>query len=258
MNISKLAALLGLCLLGLCFSGCASSGSEPTADRPPIAPTTSVPPPPLQTLVEGDVSFPCGPLWPEDEKITVRGLYRTSGDRAYLDIYRPQSEGPACWARFFVERDLGLGKVEWQNPRYLEVTGLLSAERWSSAGLWDLKVTDWVLLRFDLAEAQSACLDAVVAQSAALHDLDWAALAIAPYYTATIGFRPTVAERGQFQVKALGADDSRPFVYLTVEGPELPEYRPLVRRWVAVDCLYDLEKGQVKELVATIRGEVQE
>lgn len=228
-----------------------------------VDPSAALPGPPLRTRPEGLASAPCGPLWPEGERITVRGLYRTSGEQAYLDVQHLQPEGPPCWARFFLQPDPGrggldLGAVDWHDPGYVEVTGQLSSERWSSAGLWDLQVADGTVLPWEPAAVRAACLEAVLAQAVVLADLDWAALALPSYYTATVDFFPSPEQVAQFEVQLLGADEARPVVVATAEGAELPPWRPLVRRWVAVDCLYDLERGQVVELVATIRGEVQE
>lgn len=233
-----------------------SCGSEPTGSAllstPPV-------PPPLRTRGEMVSLSPCGPLWTEGVSATVRGLYRRSGEQAYLDVVHifPGNAEP-CWARFFLREDLGLGAVSWDVPRYVEVTGRLSASSWSSAGLWDLEAERWTLLPLDVSAVQQACREAVAAQTAALQALDWAALAMPTYVTGTMGFVPSAEALARPAVRLLGADDRQPLLFLEARGPDLPPVRPLVTRWIAVECLYDLARGQVVELVATIRGEVQE
>lgn len=241
-------AVVGLLVMSSC-------GSEPTASAlstPPVLPL-------LRTRSEMVSLSPCGPLWTEGALATVRGLYRRSGGRAYLDVAHIFPDGAVpCWARFFLKEDLGLGAVDWDAPRYVEVTGRLSASSWSSAGLWDIEAERWTLLPLDVSAARRACQGAVAAQTAALQALDWAALAMPTYVSGTSGFVPSAEALARPAVRFLGIDEQRPLLLMEARGPDLPPVRPLVTRWVAVECLYDLERGQVVELVATIRGEVQE
>jgi hypothetical protein len=238
--------LLGLLLL----SGCGETRAA--------APATPAALPPLRTRSEGVASGPCGPLWPEGEQVTLRGFYRTSGNQAYIDVSHILTGAPPCWARFFLDRDLGLGAISWDSPAYVEVTGQASTERWSSAGLWDLQVTRWTDLSWSSAAATVACRQAVAAQAATLRGIEWSSLASPAYVTGTVGFRPAVEDLASLSWRPIGADDSRPLLLLEARGPDLPPVRPLVYRWVSVDCVYSLETQQVAELVATIRGEVQE
>jgi len=248
------AALFPCCFLGMLLLF--SCGQVPTADpgRTDVAGSA----PALHTRPEAVSHTPCGPLWSEGEEATLRGLYRTSGEQAYIDVVRVQSGAPPCWARFFLDRDIGLGAVSWDAPYYLEVTGRPSSARWSSPGLWDLQVARWSELPFDTGTAREACRQAVAAQSAALQQLDWAALASPAYVTGTAGFRPAGADLAQAEVDIIGADDREPLLVMEAVGPDLPQVRPLVRRWVSVECVYDLEQARVTALVATIAGEVQE
>ncbi len=228
--------------------------SSPTAPAPTVPSAV-----PLSTRPEPGALPPCGPLWPEGEPLTLRGLYRTSDGQGYLDLFHEQADAPPCRARLFLlNGDLGLGPVEWADPPYLEVTGQLSSERWSSLGLWDLRVEKWSSLPFDPEAVRSACREAVRVQAAALASLDWAALAMSSYYSDTLGVRPAWGDPAGLKVQILAADEVRPLFLVQIDGPELPASRPLVRRWAAVECLYDLEAGRVRSLVATIRGEVQE
>ncbi len=252
-SASRLAAgwLTCLCLCGPLFL--AACGDLPAAG-------TAVPsaPVPLRTRGEGIASAPCGPLWPTDGAITLRGLYRTSGSQSYLDVSRIVTGTAPCWARFFLDRDLGLGTVAWDAPAYIEVSGWVSSERWSSAGLWDLRVTGWVELGWGDAAAWSACGQAVSAHATALQGLDWSGLATPAYVTGTAGYRPALEDLDDLPWLPIGADDGRPLLLLEAHGPDLPPVRPLVSRWISLECVYDLEAGRVLELVATIRGEVQE
>ncbi len=212
----------------------------------------------LRTAPETAASSPCGPLWPEGPEITLRGLYRTTSKQAYLDVARPAADGTRCWARFFLDRDIGLGAVAWAEPRYVEVAGRVSSGHWDSPGLWDLQVARWTLLPLDTAAVRSACRGAVVAQAPALQSADWAALASPAFVTGTAGFRPEAAALSAVTVQLAGADDRGPLLLLTARGPELPAVRPLVTRWVELECVYDLDRAQVVALTATIRGEVLE
>jgi len=236
-------ALLSLLTLSEC-------GATPdTFSTPPVLP-------PLRTRSELVAVPPCGPLWAEGASATVRGLYRTSGDRAYLDIVHAGE--PPCWARILLQPDLGLGAVSSDAPRYVEVTGRLSSSAWSTAGLWDLEVERWTLLSLDVAAAQQACQEAVAGQTAALQAVDWAALAMPTYVTGTAGFVPPAEGLARPAVHLLGTDDRQALLFLEARGPDLPPVRPLVTRWVAVECRYDLSSGRVLELVASIRGQVEE
>lgn len=217
-------------------------------------------PPALETRPEQETPVPCGALWDEGTPVRLRGLYRTSGDQPFLDVLRLSAPGQTpCWARFFLlGQDLGLGKVAWGAPRYVEVSGRLASDRWSSAGLWDLAVSGWAVLPLDVTEAERTCRQAVAAQTKALQALDWAGLAAPSYVTGTAGFVPAAGALAQATFQPLGVDDREPLLLLEARGPDLPAVRPLVTRWVAVECVYNLEQGRVLQLVATIRGEVQE
>jgi hypothetical protein len=157
-----------------------------------------------------------------------------------------------------LDKDLGLGKITWDTPAYVQVTGLLSAGRWDSPGLWDLQVIRWQALPLDVAAVQASCRSAVATQVLALQALDWASLALPSFITGTAGFRPSAADLANVVVRLDGADDRSPLLVLTARGPDLPNVRPLVHRWVAVECVYDVGQKQVVEVVATIQGEVQE
>lgn len=234
---------LGLLFLGACTSGRAS----PLRNPPP------------HTRPEGVGRSPCGPLWEEGAEATLRGLYRTSSQGAYLDVSHFSADGSSCWARFFLlSRSMDLGTVPWEAPLYVEVGGWLSAGRWSSPGLWDLQVERWSVLPLDGPAVREACQAAVEAHLSELEALDWAALALPSYVTGTAGFRPDEEGLRRLEMQFLGSDDGQPLLLLEGRGPALPPVRPLVERWVAVECVYDLAQGQVVELVATIRGEVHE
>lgn len=212
----------------------------------------------LRTRPEEIGRTPCGPLWEESTVVTLRGLYRTSGGEAYLDVLHFFSDGSSCWTRFFWVGGAAPGTVSWEAPLYVEVTGRLSAGRWSSPGLWDLQVERWSVLPLDGPVVREACQAAVTAHLSDLEALDWAALALPSYVTGTAGFRPDAEGLRRLELHFLGSDDSRPFLLLEGRGPALPPVRPLVERWVSLECVYDLAQGQVLELVATIRGEVHE
>lgn len=222
---------------------------------PAIFPET----PPLHTRLEGGDRAPCGPLWEEGAELALRGLYRTSGREAYLDVLHFFPDGSSCWARFFLlGRSMDLGTVPWDTPLYVEVGGRLSAGRWSSPGLWDLQVEHWTTLPLDGRAVREACREAVATHLSDLEALDWAALALPSYVTGTAGFRPDMEEFRHMEMHLVGGDDIRPLFLLEGRGPTLPPVRPLVERWVAVECVYDVDRGKVLELVATIRGEVHE
>lgn len=242
-------------LLLLLVSACGVP-TEPAAG--PAAAASPGPLPPLQTRAEGDVAAPCGALWLEGEQVSLRGLYRTAGEQAYLDVWRIAEDGVSCWARFFLDKDLGLGAVHWEEPLYLQVSGRPQVGRWSSPGLWDLQVAEWSELAYDAGAARQSCRGAAATLSAELQGLDWAALALPSYYTATAGFRPSAGDLSELQIQIVGADERRPILLLEAKGPLLPQSRTLVYRWMALECHYDLEWGQVVALVATVRGEVQE
>lgn len=219
----------------------------------------------LYTRPEGDGRAPCGPLWEEGAEVTLHGLYRTSGQGSgfgthpYLDVVHFSSDGSSCWARIFLlGRNVDLGTVPWDAPLYLEVGGRISAGRWSSPGLWDLQVGRWSILPLDSRVVREACQAAVEAHLSELEALDWAALALPSYVTGTAGFRPDAEGLCHLEMHFLGSDDSRPLLLLEGRGPAMPPVRPLVERWVSLECVYDLAQGQVLELVATIRGEVHE
>lgn len=253
-KLARTRAVSSVLLLLLLLASC---GSLVPPGPETVLPVT-VSAPALQTRAEGDASTPCGPLWTEGERVTLRGLYRTSGGRAYLDVTRVSPSGPPCWARFFLDRDLGLGTVVWDKPGYAEVVGLPSSSHWDSLGLWDLQVLRSTVLPLDVDAARAACGLAVAGQSAALRALDWSALALPGFVTGTAGFRPTPADLSGLAIQLDGADDRRPLLVLTARGPDLPEVHPLVHRWIALECVVDLESGQALTLTATIRGEVQE
>ncbi len=245
---------IGLLVLGL-FSlwACTSEPASPLGDLP------------LHTRPEGAGRAPCGPLWEEGAEVTLRGLYRTSGQgdefgiRPYLDVVHFFSDASSCWARIFLlGRSVEMGTVSWDAPLYVEVGGRLSAGRWSSPGLWDLQVERWSILLLDGRAVREACQAAVAAHLSDLEALDWAALALPSYVTGTAGFRPDAEGLRRLEIHFLGGDDGRPLLLLEGKGPALPPVRPLVERWVAVECVYDVAQGQVVELVATIRGEVHE
>ncbi len=153
---------------------------------------------------------------------------------------------------------MDLGTVPWDTPLYVEVGGRLSAGRWSSPGLWDLQVEHWTTLPLDGRAVRGACREAVATHLSDLEALDWAALALPSYVTGTAGFRPDMEEFRHMEMHLVGGDDIRPLFLLEGRGPTLPPVRPLVERWVAVECVYDVDRGKVLELVATIRGEVHE
>lgn len=247
-----LPCTLGLLALAAACGPAATIGAVPVATLPPTLPLA------LTVRPEGTNPSPCGALWPEGEQVTLRGLYRTTGADGYLDVSRSSAAAPPCWARFFLDRDVGLGSVAWEDPVYLEVVGLLSTSRWDTAGLWDVQVLRWTVLPLDQAAARAACRQAVVQQTAALQELDWASLALAAYVTGTAGFRPAAADLAGVTVQLDGADDRSGLILLTARGPDLPPVRPLVTRWVALECLYDISRGQVVQITATIRGEVLE
>jgi hypothetical protein len=235
--------------LGAC--GQAATGSAPTTLDPPAGPV-------LRTRDEGADVSACGPLWPESGTVTLRGLYRTSGDEAYIDAYRGLAGESPCWSRFFLDPVPELGVVSWEAPRYVEVTGRVSTIRWSSPGLWDLQVDDWSLLPFDPEAVGKRCQRGIADHADDLRRLDWERLSFPAFYTGTASFEPLPDSFGTFRMTILGADDRQPMVLLAGEGPELPPVRPLVRRWIAVDCVYDLDEERVVQLIATIRGELQE
>ena len=245
------SGLLVLTLLSAC-------GQVPAIPTVPVQALPSALPLSLNTRSEGVVSTPCGPLWPEDEQVILRGLYRVAGKDGYLDVTRISMDEPACWARFFLDQDLGLGEVDWGNPAYVEVIGLPSSSRWGTAGLWDVQVGERTVLSRDLATARAACRQAVVEQTTALQELDWSSLALPAYVTGTAGFQPSAAELADVTVDLTGADDRSALVLLTAKGPDLPPVKPLVTRWVSIECVYDGTQQQVVRIVATIRGEVQE
>lgn len=248
--------LFSLLVCGLAFV--AACGEVPTIGT---APVVSLPPAPslsLSTHPEGTTSTPCGPLWPEGEQVTLRGLYRTAGDDGYLDVTRAAADAPPCWARFFLVPNPGLGPIAWEDPVYVEVVGLVSSSRWDSPGLWDVQVLRWAELPLDLAAARAACRQAVAAQTTTLQSLDWSGLALPGYVTGTAGFRPSAAELADVAVQLDGTDDRAALILLTARGPNLPAVRPLVTRWVSLECVYDAAQGRVVQIAATIRGEVQE
>lgn len=250
---------LRLCACGLGLLAFLSAcGQVPTVGVVPTAASAPALSLPLGTRPEGDAITPCGPLWPEDRPVTLRGLYRTAGADGYLDVSRVSGDAPPCWARFFLDHDLGLGPGAWEDPAYVEVVGLLSSSRWNSAGLWDVQVLRWAALPLDLDAARAACRQAVLEQTTALQELDWSSLALPGYVTGTVGFRPSAAELAGATVRLDGADDRAAQIVLTARGPDLPPVRPLVTRWVALECVYDVPQGRVVQITATIRGEVQE
>lgn len=243
---------LGVSLL-LLLAACGQVPVETV--RPALPPAAAVV---LRTAPETAASEPCGSLWVEGQEITLRGLYRTTGKRGYLDVARPTPDGLRCWARFFLDRDIGLGPVDWAQPVYVEAVGRVASGHWDSPGLWDLQVARWTVLPLDMAAAHSSCRAAVAAQTAALQEVDWAALSSPAFVTGTAGFRPDAAALSNVAVQPAGADDRGPLLLLTARGPELPAVRPLVTRWVELECVYDLDRAQAVTLTATIRGEVQE
>ena len=249
-------ARLFACALAL-LTLLAACGEVPL-DTVPVAAPPSPLPLPLNTRAEGLAGGPCGALWSEDEPVTLRGLYRTVGAAGYLDVSHVDPDGPPCWARFFLDQDLGLGPSDWEDPAYVEVVGLLSSSGWGSAGLWDVQVLRWTTLPLDPAVARSACRQAVAGQTAPLQRVDWASLALPGFVTGTAGFRPTTADLAAVTVTLNGADDRAGLLVLTARGPDLPAVRALVTRWVALECLYDMNLGQVVQITATIQGEVQE
>jgi hypothetical protein len=243
--------LLLLALLSAC-------GQVPAAPTVPVQALPSALPLVLETRPEETTSTPCGPLWSEDEQVTLRGLYRMAGTDGYLDVNRVSAGAPPCWARIFLDQDLGLAPVAWEDPAYIEVTGLLSSSRWDSAGLWDIQVFRWSVLPLDLAAARAACRQVVVAHTTVLQELDWSSLALPGYVTGTAGFRPAAVDLAGVAVRVEGADDRSARIVLTARGPDLPAVHPLVTRWVSIECVYDVSQSQVVHIVATIRGEVQE
>lgn len=241
----RFALFAGLLILFL--GACGSGEANPLAG------------PPLHTRPEGVGRVRCGPLWEEGEEITLRGLYRTSGESAYLDIQHFFPDGSSCWARvFLLNRGMEPGAIPWNAPLYVEVGGRLSSGRWSSPGLWDLQVERRSLLPLDHRAVQEDCQAAVADRLPDLEALDWAALALPSYVTGTAGFHPDAEGLRHLEFHFLGSDDGRPLLLLEGQGPALPPVRPLVERRVAVECVYDLAQGKVQELVATIRGEVHE
>jgi hypothetical protein len=260
--VQSIAAIRRLCLPAcslVLLALLSTCGNVPTPAAAPVVALPSPLPLPLNTRPEGAAGAPCGPLWPDGEQATLRGLYRTAGKDGYLDVSRAAADTPPCWARFFLlDQDLGLGSVEWEAPVYVEVVGLPSSSRWNTAGLWDVQVLRWTVLPLDLAAARAACRQAVIEQTTALQTLDWASLALPGYVTGTAGFRPSAAELAGVTVQLDGADDRAARLLLTARGPNLPSVQPLVTRWASFECQYDIPQGQVVQIVATIRGEVQE
>lgn len=252
--------LWGPCLVLLCswlLLGCTreGAGSMPTGGEALAAPTGR---PQLRTRQEGVGVDACGGIWPQEERVTVRGLFRTAGEQAYLDVVHMPPESPPCWARLFLDPQPDVGRVSWEAPLYLEVSGWLSTSRWSSAGLWDLRVDEWAELLFDPVGARQACREAVRAATAELQQLDWGSLATPTYAEVTAAYHLSAEDLASVEVQIQGVDPDRPLVLLTARGPDLPQVRPLVFRWVAVECVYDVAAEQVLVLVATIQGEVQE
>ncbi|MGB9724652.1 MAG: hypothetical protein ACPL7G_12265, partial [Chloroflexia bacterium] len=166
---SVLAGLLGLG--GLLFLWACGLG-------PAVSPVNVS----LRTRPEGAGRTPCGLLWEEGAEVALRGLYRISGQGAYLDVAHFSSDGSICWARIFLlSRSMDLGVVPWDAPLYVEVGGRLSSVRWSAPGLWDLQVERWSILPLDDRAVREACREAVSAHLADLEALDWAALALPSY-----------------------------------------------------------------------------
>ncbi len=212
----------------------------------------------LRTRPEGSDRFPCGPLWEVGEQVPLRGLCRTSGGQPYLDVV-VLTDTSFCWARFFLQgKEMGIGEVSWNEPRYVEVTGRILPDPGGVHGRWTLGVERWAVLPLNLAAVRESCRQAVAKQAAELVALDWAALALPAYVTGTAGFRPQEESLHHLEMVPVGVDVREPLLLLEARGPTLPPVRPLVERWVVLECFYDLEQERVVSLVATIQGEVQE
>ncbi len=256
------------CLLFLfCLALLSSCGQVPI----PGSVDTSLPTmPPLYTRPERTASVPCQSHWSKGETATVRGLYRTSGDEAYLDLIgsesalersstarsgvsTPEGSSAPCWTRLFLRGGPAGAVVSWADPLYVEASGTIQPR--DTGGLWEMQVRQSGELPFDPGAARAACRQAVQDRATELQALDWSLLAIPGYVTGTAGFHPQPEAFSQAQVLLLGTDERQPFLWAVVRGPDLPEVKPLVHRWVEVECLYDLDQARVVQLTATIRGE---
>ncbi len=233
---------------------------------PPVGPLNLPSPTPLPifTRPEQAASVPCPALWNEGETATVRGLYRISGGEAYLDLVRADSAAPSestltpagfapCWTRLFLRGEPTRAVVSWDDPLYVEAAGPVHLP--SASGLWEMQVQHSTQLPFDPEFVRLACRQAVLDQEDDLQSLDWSQLAAPGYMTGTIGFHLQPEAFAQAQVLLLGTDDRKPLLWAVVRGPDLPEVKPLVHRWVEVECVYDLDRAQLVQLTATIRGE---
>ncbi len=233
---------------------------------PPVGSLNTPPPTPLPiyTRPEQAASVPCPALWKEGETATVRGLYRTSGEEAYLDLVRADSAASsdstlapggsvACWTHLYLRGEPRRAVASWDDPLYVEASGPVHLP--SASGFWEMQVKHSTQLTFDPEAIRLACRQAVLDQADDLQSLDWSQLAAPGYVTGTAGFYPQPEAFAQAQVLLLGTDDRKPLLWAVVRGPDLPEVKPLVHRWVEVECAYDLDRAQPMYLTATIRGE---
>ncbi len=153
-----------------------------------------------------------------------------------------------------------------RQPRLATVPELGSyrdAAAQSHGGITWTEVVGGAYAEADSPQARTAVQDAIRRSASELAAVDYAALSVPDFVTATRSLKPDASMfHGQgVEPNAFGTDGTgNSWVLYAWQGPELPQLadRPLVHRWVTVYALYDASHRQVPLLVVTIRGQVYE
>ena len=231
-----------LCLtLGVSAAACAMPApiQAPSNAETPMPPQTPPSEPfvevPEMTFIASDQPLPDGPV------SGLIGLYGEYGSPV-LSTSRIE-QGRLLSNRYPVE-------LQAIRPQVIEVFGQISEGK--------LSVDTWKPAAWDEAGQRAVAQTHLEQVAPALASYDWARIARPDFAETSRQYHPTEEQLRALSIDLFGYDTAGNRIIWRAQGPDMPQQKPLVRRYPALYIVTDPTGKTTPEMFVTIEGYVEE